>query len=154
MQSLASETIDRMRSALDDDLNTAQAQAAIFEMVRSANAAFDAGRIKKDDVPLLLAALAKFDEIFAVLNDDDAQDETGFRLGAHRRPRKRYQRRTAGSGAVRPTLDADIEKKIAEMEAAPRPATSRRPTLRAELTAAASSSKIRKTACAGEESRH
>ncbi len=40
-------------------------------MVRQANAAFDTGGIKKDDVPPLLAALAKFDEIFAVLDDDD-----------------------------------------------------------------------------------
>src|SRR6204780_671903 len=36
MQSLAAQTIDRMKSALDDDLNTAQAQAANFEMVRQA----------------------------------------------------------------------------------------------------------------------
>src|SRR6195256_506092 len=71
MQALASSTVERMRAALDDDLNTAQAQAAIFDMVRRANAAFDAGEIKKDDVPPLLDALAKFDEIFAVLNDDD-----------------------------------------------------------------------------------
>jgi cysteinyl-tRNA synthetase len=71
MLTLASETVDRMRAALEDDLNTAQAQGAIFEMVRSANAAFDTGEIKKDDVAPLLAALGKFDEIFAVLNDDD-----------------------------------------------------------------------------------
>src|ERR1700678_1062844 len=71
MQTLASETVDRMRAALEDDLNTAQAQGAIFEMVRSANAAFDTGEIRKDDVAPLLAALGKFDEIFAVLNDDD-----------------------------------------------------------------------------------
>src|SRR5207248_8733186 len=34
MQALASSTMERMRAALDDDLNTAQAQAAIFDMVR------------------------------------------------------------------------------------------------------------------------
>src|SRR6202049_1242750 len=34
MKSLASETIARMRTALDDDLNTAQAHGTIFEMVR------------------------------------------------------------------------------------------------------------------------
>jgi cysteinyl-tRNA synthetase len=72
MQTLASETVNRIRAALDDDLNTAQAQGAIFEMVRSANGAFDTGEIRKDDVAPLLAALGKFDEIFAVLNDDDA----------------------------------------------------------------------------------
>jgi cysteinyl-tRNA synthetase len=71
MQALATETINRMRAALDDDLNTAQAQAAIFEMVRSANSTLDAGGMKKGDDEPLLAALEKFDEIFAVLKDDD-----------------------------------------------------------------------------------
>ena len=71
MQTLAAQAVERMKAALDDDLNTAQAQAAIFEMVRQANAAFDTGGIKQDDVPPLLAALARFDEIFAVLDDDD-----------------------------------------------------------------------------------
>src|SRR6202521_1389365 len=54
MKSLASETLDRMTASLDDDLNTAQAQAAIFEMVRRANAAFDAREIRQDDVAALL----------------------------------------------------------------------------------------------------
>ena len=71
IQSLAADTVKRMTAAFDDDLNTAQAQAAIFEMVRQANAAFDTGGIKQDDVPPLCAVLDKFDEIFAVLNDDD-----------------------------------------------------------------------------------
>src|SRR5438477_6962219 len=72
IQVLASETQDRLRAALEDDLNTAQAQAAIFEMVRQANTALDTGGVKKDDVAPLLATLAKFDEVFAVLEDDDA----------------------------------------------------------------------------------
>src|SRR5260370_1900901 len=71
MQSLASETIARMRAALDDDLNTAQAQGASVEAVRSANSALDSNQIKKSDATPLLAALEKFDEIFAVLKDDD-----------------------------------------------------------------------------------
>src|SRR6476660_4064831 len=49
MQAMASETIAKMRAALEDDLNTAQAQAAIFEMVRQANTALDSGALKKDD---------------------------------------------------------------------------------------------------------
>ncbi|MGA7217497.1 MAG: cysteine--tRNA ligase [Candidatus Sulfotelmatobacter sp.] len=72
MQSLAAETVDKMRAALDDDLNTAQAQAAIFEMVRKTNIALDASAVKTDDVKPLLAALEKFDAIFAVIKDDDA----------------------------------------------------------------------------------
>src|SRR6516164_677787 len=71
MAKLAQETEDRIKSSLDDDLNTAQAQAAIFEMVRAANAAIDAGEMKKNDVAPLLAAVDQFDEIFAVLAEDD-----------------------------------------------------------------------------------
>src|SRR6266850_6328616 len=45
---LAAETVARMTSALEDDLNTAQAQAAIFDMVRKANVMIDDGQIKQD----------------------------------------------------------------------------------------------------------
>jgi cysteinyl-tRNA synthetase len=69
---LAQEAIGAMREALEDDLNTAQALGAMFELVRAANAAADAGQLTQADVPALLEALAKFDEIFAVLKDDDA----------------------------------------------------------------------------------
>ncbi len=71
MAQLAEETTARMKSALDDDLNTAEAQAAMFDMLRKANTALDASEVRQDDVQPLLAALEKFDEIFAVLKDDD-----------------------------------------------------------------------------------
>src|SRR6202142_1670726 len=71
MQTLAAETVDRMKAALEDDLNAAQAQAAIFEMVRKVNSALDAGQLKKNDTQPLLATLKKFDEVFAVVEDDD-----------------------------------------------------------------------------------
>jgi len=71
MAALARGTVDRINEALDDDLNTAQAQAAVFEMVRKVNAAADAGEMKKDDVAPVLGALQKFDDIFAVLEDQD-----------------------------------------------------------------------------------
>jgi cysteinyl-tRNA synthetase len=44
MGTLAKTTQEEMRAALEDDMNTAQALAAIFDMVREANAAADAGR--------------------------------------------------------------------------------------------------------------
>jgi cysteinyl-tRNA synthetase len=88
MTTLAEATSKRLRDSLDDDLNTAQAQAAIFDMVRSANAAIDSGDLKKDDVPPLLAALAQFDAIFAVLEDDDAEKMQLFSNGRSRRMQK------------------------------------------------------------------
>jgi cysteinyl-tRNA synthetase len=138
MQSLASETVNRMRAALEDDLNTAQAQAAIFDMVRRANAVFDTGGIKKDDVAPLLAALGKFDEIFAVLNDDDGPKMKRVFEWAQAEGREKHisdeLREAVQSGQL---LDADIEKKIDEMKAA----RNRRDfkasdAIRAELTAA------------------
>ena len=121
VQSLADDTVQRMRAALEDDLNTAQAQAAIFDMVRRANAAFDSGEIKKHDVPALLVALDRFDEIFAVLNDDDVARmkqvaEWAFTEGREKDISDELQE-AVRSGQF---PDADIEKRVAEMEAARR----------------------------------
>jgi len=69
---IAEKTSAEMRAALDDDLNTARALGAIFDMVRDVNAAADAGEVRKGDVPRLLEVLRQFEEIFAVLKDDDA----------------------------------------------------------------------------------
>jgi cysteinyl-tRNA synthetase len=40
-------------------------------MLRTSNAAIDSGTLKAQDVKALLAPLTQFDEIFAVLKDDD-----------------------------------------------------------------------------------
>ena len=119
MQTLAAETVMRMREALDDDLNTAQAQAAIFEMVRRANTAFDTGGVKKDDVPPLLEALTKFDEVFAVLEDDDVPKMKRVLDWAIAEGREKdisnELREAIRSGQF---SDGDIETKITEMKAA------------------------------------
>ena len=121
MQSLAAETIERIRAALDDDLNTALAQGAIFEMVRKANSALDAAQVKKDDVPPLLTALHKFDEIFAVLEDDDATKMKKVMEWASTAGRQLDISPELGE-AVKSgqQSDADIERKIAAMESARR----------------------------------
>jgi cysteinyl-tRNA synthetase len=138
MQALATTTIDRMRASLDDDLNAAQAQAAIFEMVRQVNSALDSSQIKKDDAAPLLTVLQKFDDIFAVLNDDD-------------RPRMKqvfdWAQTEGREKDISPELremvqpaelsESSIEAKIAEMEAARKARNFKASdALRAELTAA------------------
>jgi cysteinyl-tRNA synthetase len=119
MQSLAANTGERMTAAFDDDLNTAQAQAAIFEMVRQANAALDTGGVKQDDGPPLLAALDRFDNIFAVLTDDDAPKmkrvfDWAIAEG-HEQDVSDELREAIQSGQI---SDAEIEKKIEAMKAA------------------------------------
>ena len=119
MQTLAADAMDRMRAALDDDLNTAQAQAAIFEMVRQANTAFDTGDVRKEDVPRLLAALDKFDEVFAVIHDDDIPKMKQVLHWAQAEGREKdisQELRDALQSAQ--LSDSDIETKIGEMKAA------------------------------------
>jgi len=136
MRKLARDTGERMQAALDDDLNTAQAQAAIFEMVRAANAALDTGEIRKEDVPPLLGALAKFEEIFAVLADDDIPKMKSILDWARAEGRESEASQAlleiVGSGQL---FDADIEAKIAQMKQARDARDFRRSdALRTELT--------------------
>ena len=119
MQSLAAETIERMRSSLDDDLNTAQAQAAIFDMVRQANTALDTGGIKKEDASALLSALQKFDDVFAVLDDNDLpkmKQVLDWALTEGREKDISHELRDAVQSAQ--LADSNIDAKIAEMKAA------------------------------------
>jgi cysteinyl-tRNA synthetase len=67
VQSIANQAKRGMREGLEDNLNTAQALAAIFDMVREVNTIADRGEIRQDDKSQLLEALQQFDEIFAVL---------------------------------------------------------------------------------------
>ena len=60
-------------ASLANDLNTAEARAAIFDLVRVANSAADAGTLRATNVAEILAVLALFDGVFAVLEDRDAE---------------------------------------------------------------------------------
>jgi len=135
---LAAETVTRMTSALEDDLNTAQAQAAIFDMVRKANVAIDSGQMRKDDVAALLAALDKFDEIFAVLRDDDAPKMKAVLEWAKTEGREKdVSQELLEAVGTQSLSDAQIEGKIAEMEAARRSRNFQASdAIRAELTSA------------------
>jgi cysteinyl-tRNA synthetase len=138
IQALATESANRMRAALEDDLNTAQAQAAVFEMIRQANTALDANEIKKDDVPVLLATLTKFDEIFSVLEDTDVPKMKQVMEWARTEGREKdiseELRAAVQSGAH---SDSDIDAKIAEMKAARTARDFKKSdTIRGELTGA------------------
>ena len=89
-------------SGLADDLNTAQALAAIFDLVRDVNIAIDRSEFRQGDVAPVLAVLDAFDTIFAVLHDDDAEKIRALGL------------------AESSTLlgDAEIEALVAERQAA------------------------------------
>ena len=60
-------------AGLSEDLNTARALAAAFDLVREANIAMDKGEFCQGDVPAAQEFLAAFDKVFAVMEDNDAE---------------------------------------------------------------------------------
>ncbi len=64
---------EEFTAALNNDLNTAEARAAIFDVLRAVNTAADQGRLLEHEADATLALLARFDSIFAVLEDNDAE---------------------------------------------------------------------------------
>src|SRR5271154_3566415 len=66
-------------AGLADDINTAMALAAIFDLVRDINTAMDRGAFLQQDAPRAVAAMEKFDAVLALLEDDD--DEKLAKLG-------------------------------------------------------------------------
>jgi cysteinyl-tRNA synthetase len=61
--------------AMQDDLNTAAAIGAMFELVRALNAAIDAGQAGTGDLPRIREAFAQFDAVLGVLSLRQAEDQ-------------------------------------------------------------------------------
>ncbi|MFY9529507.1 MAG: cysteine--tRNA ligase [Candidatus Acidiferrales bacterium] len=73
MQERAQKAIEEFEAGLADDLNTAVALAAVFDLLRDVNTAIDRGDFRQDDAAGVLQAMGKFDAILAVLTDDDEE---------------------------------------------------------------------------------
>jgi cysteinyl-tRNA synthetase len=102
MAERAARAAEEFEAGLEDDLNTARALAAIFDLARDANTAMDRGEFRQGDVAPVLQTLEKFDAIFAVLVDDDAEKLRALGLG----------------GSEQAPSDAEIERMVAERQAA------------------------------------
>jgi len=60
--------------AIFDDLNTAGALGAVFELVRALNSAIDAGEVGAGDVPGIRQAFDRFDQVLGVISLRRAED--------------------------------------------------------------------------------
>jgi cysteinyl-tRNA synthetase len=137
MEALADDSRSRMKEALDDDLNAAQAQAAVFDMVRGANAAMDSAELRKSNVQPLLGVLTQFDEIFSVLDDDDAaQMQSVFAWAKAEGREKDISPELLEIVSSAALSDEQINRKVTEMKSA-RDAKdfARSDAIRAELAA-------------------
>ncbi len=138
MTELYIKTSKLMFAGMDDDLNTAQAQAAVFEMVRKANTAIDAGEFRKDDALQMHGVLHNFDLLFAVLKDDDAPKIRKIVEWAQAEGRENeIDKNLLDAISSLQLSDADVQKKIADIEAARRGRDFKASdAIRAELTSA------------------
>jgi cysteinyl-tRNA synthetase len=73
LQAVAKEAQVEFLADLSNDLNTAEARAPIFDMVRVANSAIDQGQLLAGDRDAILTTLTCFDAVFDVLIDRDAE---------------------------------------------------------------------------------
>jgi cysteinyl-tRNA synthetase len=64
---LGRSALDKFEAAMDDDLNTAEALAAIFEYLRETNTLLDQGVFLSGNRTEALQLLSRFDQVFAVL---------------------------------------------------------------------------------------
>ncbi|MGH9612349.1 MAG: cysteine--tRNA ligase, partial [Bryobacteraceae bacterium] len=69
------QAVERFEESLDDDLNTAEALAAIFEYLRDANSAMDAGEFLSGNVTATKDLLARFDAIMDVLQPSEIEND-------------------------------------------------------------------------------
>lgn len=92
---------DEFDSGLADDLNTARALAAAFDLVRDANIALDKNEFHANDATAAREFLTQFDSVFAVLEDDDAA-----------------KLQALGYGVASEMPAAEVEKLVAERQAA------------------------------------
>ncbi len=121
-------------AALAEDLNTSEARAAIFDLVRAGNVAADSGKLFAGNVQSINEVLRSFDEVFAILEDRDAEIARGALQWAQEEGR---------SGQAAPELvaayslsDQQIDALLAEREQARRARNfARSDSIRNELAA-------------------
>jgi cysteinyl-tRNA synthetase len=65
---------DAFRAALEHDLNTAAALAAVFDLVRDVNAAIDAQEISVSEARAVAEAIDRFDQVLGVVSLRQAED--------------------------------------------------------------------------------
>jgi len=116
MQEAAKKAKAEYLEALANDLNTAEARAPIFELLRAANTAIDQGQFFAADRDAILSVLQDFDAVFDVLEDRDA--EPTRRALAWAKTAGRLGEVAQGLIAAQSTTDMEIQALVDERTAA------------------------------------
>ncbi len=76
---LSVEVRQKFEQSMDDDLNTAQALAAVFDFIRDLNTALAEDQVFEGDRAVILHALERFDEVLALLDKAESPLEPEVR---------------------------------------------------------------------------
>jgi len=107
VRSSVSQALKRFEAAMDDDLNTAAALAAVHDMVREINTILAAEGLSEADKAAVLDAVAKFDSVLGIFGKENSEllDEDVEALIAERQDARRH-RNFARSDEIRDELAA------------------------------------------------
>ena len=121
----AKEAMKQFEEAMDDDLNTARALGAIFDLVREGNTAMDRSRFRRDNTKPFQVTLDAWDRIFGILNDDPKRKQQEAELLAEiSQAKTASNERVTPEGAPVPSMtdagmtDAEIDTQLKERESA------------------------------------
>lgn len=103
---LAAETLRGFEEHMDDDLNTPQALASIFDFLRDSNRYLDAGSATKADAGHLLEVLIRMDTVLGLLEEEREELEAEIEALIAKRQEARRRRDWATADAIREQLAA------------------------------------------------
>ena len=73
VESLVKQALADFETALDNDLNTSRALAAIHNLVREVNAVLSDGALKDEDQKAVLDAVEKFDFVLGIFGEENQE---------------------------------------------------------------------------------
>jgi cysteinyl-tRNA synthetase len=105
VERFALDALRDFEAAMDDDLNTSQALAAVHNLVRETNTAMANDALREDDKNLVLDAIEKFDSVLGVFGTNDAEMlDAEIESLIEERQEARRQRNFARSDEIRDLL--------------------------------------------------
>ncbi len=102
----AVEPLAAFGAAMDDDLNTPEALAALFDLVAAGNRAMDQGATTASEAAAVLAGLVRIDRVLGVLEQAEARPDAEVLALAEARNRARKERNWAEADRMRDALAA------------------------------------------------
>jgi cysteinyl-tRNA synthetase len=104
IQACCAETLQRFEQALDNDLNTAQALAAAFDLVRDVNAALAESALHEENRPEVLGTMVRMNEVLNLWAVPDLTLDDQVRVLIEERNRARQARNFALADQIRNRL--------------------------------------------------